>query len=152
MFWFVLFLLLLGAGFFFYQKLKEVEAEIRDLQDPVEEEQPPTAVSPPVAAPAPTEPVAAASPAAEPVPTSEVVEPEAPAAAETLSAQPQGGSPLQEQIRAAVEREPGIKQTDLYQQFSAMNKKHLQQQVKALADAGQLKREKSGSTFLLYPA
>ena len=36
--------------------------------------------------------------------------------------------------------------------FADINKKQLQQLLKDLDDAGKLKREKEGSSYLLYPA
>ena len=56
------------------------------------------------------------------------------------------------EILAAVKNLPGIKQTDLYRSFSDVDKKKFQQTVKKLADAGTLKREKQGSSYILFPA
>ncbi len=58
---------------------------------------------------------------------------------------------VEEKVLAAIAKQPGIKQTELYTIFSAENKKQLQRVLKEMADNGQLKREKEGSSYLLFP-
>lgn len=147
MFWIVVLLLLAGAGFFFYQKMMAIEQEIRAEQEeesvaetekPAETEEPPVAEEkvekveeetsdPPVVTPE-VEKMAAK---AEPVDDKELT--------------------LEDEILAAVQNLPGIKQTELYSSFSDVSKKQLQQLFKEMDDSGKLKREKKGSSYLLYP-
>ena len=149
MFWFIALLLLVGAGFYFYQKMMAIEQEIRAEQ---EAEQPAPSVSEPVKEkeqePAP-EPEPEVAQDDEPDP--HVVTPEVekmtakadPVADEALS--------LEDEILAAVENLPGMKQTEIYESFTDVSKKQLQQLIKDMADSGKLKREKKGNSYLLYP-
>jgi len=59
---------------------------------------------------------------------------------------------LEDEILAAVNNLPGVKQTELYDSFTDVTKKHLQQVLKEMDDSGKLKREKKGSSYLLYPS
>ena len=146
MFWIIVLLLLAGAGFYFYQKMMEIEKEIRAEQDPdsgsaetvtetkpekvaVEQEAPEEAV---VDSPIVTPEVEKMTSKAEPV------------ADDSLS--------LEGEILAAVKNLPGVKQTEIYTSFADVNKKQLQQMLKEMDDDGKLKREKKGSSYLLYPA
>ncbi len=147
MFWFIVLLLLAGAGFYFYQKLTKIESEIRAeqdaeitrataakaQQDAPEKARDESATTKPKADPAKVEPVAE-KPTAEPVVKTE----------ET--------SELETQIVAAVVEQPGVKQTELYGKFADINKKQLQTLLKDMADNGALKRKKQGSSYSLYPA
>lgn len=134
MFWFIVLLLFVGAGFYFYQKMMTIEREIRAeqkiekahiaaVQEPDKrmEETPQKTVFDSETSPAPV----------------------VPERAETSS--------LEATIFAKVTEQPGIKQTELYPLFAATNKKQLQQSIKKMADKGVLRREKQGSSFLLYP-
>jgi len=133
MFWFILLLLLAGAGFYFYQKMMKIEREIRVEQE-VE--------------------MASDTTAQEPV-VVEDVEPETVAAVvekkEETSAGGTEQARVEERVLAEIAKQPGIKQTELYTIFSAENKKQLQRVLKEMADSGQLKREKEGSSYLLFP-
>lgn len=143
MFWFVVLLLLAGAGFYFYKKMMAIEQEIRSDQDVNEvtassesasEQEPPEAV-------ADTEEVAESPIIVSAVDkmTSKVV----PVADASFN--------LEDEVLAAVKNLPGVKQTELYESFADVNKKQLQQLLKDLDEGGKLKREKKGSSYLLYP-
>jgi len=142
MFWFIVVLLLAGAGFYFYQKMMEIEREIRTEQEvgQVVTEVPPAA---PAEKPEAVKEEEVADP---PVVTPEVEKMAAkatPVADEDMS--------LEGEILEAVNNLPGVKQTELYSSFSDVSKKQLQTLLKELDDAGKLKREKKGSSYLLYP-
>ncbi len=139
MFWFIVLLLLAGAGFYFYQKLMKIEREIRAEQETeaaraaaakdVKPEKKAVEAEPAKAAPVKAEPSAAAAPAVEPAEDSE----------------------LKSRIVAAVAGQPGLKQTELYAKFADINKKQMQQILKEMADNGALKREKKGSSYQVFP-
>jgi hypothetical protein len=142
MFWFVVLLLLVGAGFYLYQKLTAIEAEIRAEQAAEKSEVTATDGATPVRSEA--EPQEEGS--IPPVVTSEV---------EGMSAKvapvDDEGMSVEDEIIAAVANLPGIMQSDLYASFPELDKKRLQQLIKELADSGQLARYKQGSSYLLYP-
>jgi hypothetical protein len=125
MFWFILLLLIIGTGFYLQSSAREVEDEIKSLQ-----EQP------------------CATKDVKPVVESNVPPSTEP---EDLVKEPAATDPLISQIIEIVENNPGMKQTELYPQVSDVSKKVLQQTLKELADGGCLKREKNGSTYLLFP-
>jgi hypothetical protein len=141
MFWFIVILLLAGAGFYFYQKMMDIEREIRAEQEaaqasasvPVEpskkksEPEPESASDPPIVTPEVEKMTAKATPVAD----------------ESLS--------LEGEVLAAVKNLQGVKQTELYGSFTDVGKKQLQQLLKELDDSGKIKREKKGSSYLLYP-
>lgn len=133
MFWFILLLLLAGAGFYFYQKMMKIEREIRVEQE-VEMASDTMA----------QEPVVVENVGSEMVAT--VVEKK-----EETSAGGTEPARVEEKVLAEIAKQPGIKQTELYTIFSAENKKQLQRVLKEMADNGQLKREKEGSSYLLFP-
>lgn len=141
MFWFIVLLLLAGAGFFFYQKMMAIEREIRAEQeaDSAAEAGEPVKTEAPVA----EEEEDALDP--------HVVTPEVEKM--TAKAEPvdDDGLSLEDEILIAVKNLPGIKQTELYSSFSDVSKKHLQQVLKDMDDSEKLKREKKGSSYLLYP-
>ncbi|OEU72255.1 MAG: hypothetical protein BA864_10815 [Desulfuromonadales bacterium C00003093] len=133
MFWFILLLLLAGAGFYFYQKMMTIEREIRAEQE-VE--------------------MAGDTMAQEPVVVEDVASETAAAVVEKKEEASAGEiepARVEEKVLAAIAKQPGIKQTELYTIFSAENKKQLQRVLKEMADNGQLKREKEGSSYLLFP-
>lgn len=134
MFAFIVLLIVAGACFYFYQRLTALEQEIRSEQARAKA----AAVTP--------EPPASPE-KEEPAPVVEKVE-SVPASVE---AEPKESTSLEEKILAAVAEKPGMKQTELYGLFGDVDKKQLQKTVKAMADGGQLKREKKGSSYLLYP-
>jgi len=140
MFWFIVLLLLAGAGFYFYQKMMDIEREIRAEQEAGQA----------------TEEVAAAS-QPEPVPgnqssDSQIVTPEVEKMAAKAEPVVYESLSLEDEVLAAVDNLPGMKQTELYNSFADVSKKQLQLMLKEMDDAGKLKREKKGSSYLLYPA
>jgi hypothetical protein len=138
MFWFIVLLLVVGAGFYFYQKLISIEQEIHAEQEAYsaalqKAEKTPGEV--PTAKEADLE--------------EEELDPEA--ASPAVTSEPSEPISLAEMICAEVNKQTGIKQTDLYPMFATTNKKQLQRLIKELADDGRLRREKRGSSYLLYP-
>jgi len=131
MFWFIVLLLVVGAGFYFYQKLilivREIHAE-RVAYTVVLQKAEKT----------PEEVPEAKEPDPETIPTAVI---------------PEQGEPtsLAEMICVEVNNQAGIKQTDLYPMFASTNKKQLQRLIKELSDDGRLRREKLGSSYLLFP-
>jgi|GEM_PF-763121 len=143
MFWFIVLLLVVGAGFYFYQKLSTIEREIRAEQEAEKEG---AAAAQPVdtvkEAPEPRQKEASDPP----IVSSEVEKmaaKAAPVADDSFS--------LEDEVLVAVNNLPGMKQTELYSSFPDVDKKRLQQLIKNLADAGRLKREKQGSSYVLHP-
>jgi hypothetical protein len=123
MFWFILLLLVIGTGFYLNSCAHEVERDIKALREQVY-------------VPEKVE-LAELSVAVEDAPHAD-------------SGQV-GADLLATRILGIVAANPGMKQTMLYPQLADVAKKVLQQQVKGLADGGRLVREKSGSSYLLYP-
>lgn len=138
MFWFIVLLLILGAGFYVYQKLMAIEREIRAEQ---EAEQTGSDVIE-----AETE-----DEMTEELSDPPVVTPEVESMAAKAKPVPDGKLDLDEEILIAVKNMPGMKQTELYSSFADVNRKRLQQLLKEMDDAGQIKREKQGSSYLLFP-
>ena len=134
MFWFIILLLVIGAGFYFYQKMMTIEREIHAEQE-IEKARV-VAVQEPEKQPEETPPNTVFDSENSPAP----VEPER-AEASTLEAT----------ISVEVTKQPGIKQTELYPLFADTNRKQIQKLIKEMADKGVLRREKQGSSFLLYP-
>ena len=133
MFAFIVLLIVAGACFYFYQRLTALEQEIRAEQARAKA----AAVTPePPAGPEKEEPAP-------------VVEPIEPVSVEEESKEPES---LEEKILAVVAKNSGMKQTELYGMFGDIDKKLLQRTLKEMADSGQLKREKKGNSYLLYPA
>ena len=132
MFWFIVLLLFVGGGFYIYQKLMAIEREIR-LEQEAEQQQ------------------MSLSQAAEPDPLSggQTVRPETSADLEPSEHMP--STSVAGGIMAAVASKPGIRQTELYMHIKEIDKKRLQQTLKEMADRGQIRREKKGSSYLLYP-
>ena len=134
MFWFIVLLLVVGAGFYFYQKMMAIEREIRAEQVAANEH-----VSP--------------EPEPEPEPenlAADVFKPTSSARESQPAAAVQGRTAIEEAIMSVVAEKPGIKQTDLYPLFADTGKKQLQKLIKNMADNGVLRREKQGSSYLLY--
>ena len=131
MFWFIILLLVAGAGFYFYQKLISIEREIHAEQEAY------NATLQKAEKPLEDAPVETSSD------LEDVSVAQTPESQEPLS--------LEEAILAEVSKQAGAKQVDLYRLFSATNKKQLQKLIKGLADDGRLRREKQGSSYLLYP-
>ena len=134
MFAFIVLLIVAGACFYFYQRLTALEQEIRAEQA--------------------REKAAAVSPEPRGVPVEEVAtvaDPVVESVEETPGVVDVAQS-LEASIVAEVEKKPGMKQPELYKLFTDINKKQLQKIVKAMADGGQLKREKQGNSYCLFPA
>ncbi len=138
MFCFVVLLVLIGAGFYFYQKLIAIEAEIRSERNV----ECPTSVKPQQPE---TSPVVVNNIETEPEVDSSVVF----AAGENLAST---SSSFEAAIVNTVTGQEGMKQTALYPLFPNTSKKQIQQVVKEMADNGILRREKKGSSYLLYVA
>ncbi len=131
MFWFIILLLVVGAGFYFYQKLISIEREIYAEQ----------------------EAYSAALQKAEKLPEDVPAEKDSNSEKSSSAVTSERGEPtsLAEMICAEVNKQAGIKQTDLYPLFADTGKKQLQRLIKELTDDGRLRREKQGSSYLLYP-
>ncbi len=134
MFWFIILLLVIGAGFYFYQKIISIEREIHAEQElaaahnvPAQETEKQPAVAPQM-----TVFDSGSSP-------------------ETVAQKRTDPTTLEKTILEEVTKQAGIKQTDIYPLFAATNKKQLQKLIKEMADNGKLKREKKSSSYLLYP-
>ncbi len=159
MLWFIVLLLLAGAGFFFYQKLTTIEREIRAEQDAeaaragdisdTSSEQKASGESTEAAQPATPKEEVVAEPE---VSDSPIVTPEVEKLTAKVEPVPDAAMSLEDEVLAAVNNMPGVKQTDMYSSFADVDKKQLQQLFKDMADDGRLKREKKGSSYLLYPA
>ncbi|MFK5925827.1 MAG: hypothetical protein QM483_04260 [Desulfuromusa sp.] len=137
MFVFIVLLIVAGACFYFYQRLAALEQEIRAEQARAKA----TAVTP-----EPQKSTKEDSSSA----ILDQVKP-APAPVQKVLVAMSKETSLEESIIAAVTKTSGIKQTELYKLFAEADKKQLQKLVKRMADNGLLKREKQGSSFLLYP-
>ena len=138
MFAFIVLLIVAGACFYFYQRLTALEQEIRAEQARARAAA--VAAEPPKSTENET-----------PNPFEEKVEPVS-VPVEEVVAEPAEPVTLEEAILAEVAKNSGMKQTELYGMFGDTDKKQLQRIVKELADSGQLKREKQGNSYLLYPA
>ncbi|WP_029917624.1 hypothetical protein [Pelobacter seleniigenes] len=130
MFGFLILLLVLGGGFYFYQRLKALEAEIRAEQA--------------TATPSPSH-SDDASPKAEPARPAGQVHPLVVERAEQTPAS------AEEIVLAAVRKNPGLRQTDLYGQVATLGNRQLQVLLKEMAEQGRLQRKKQGSSYLLFP-
>ena len=144
MFWFIVLLLIAGAGFYFYQKLTTIEREIRAEQEAEKEG---VAASPAVNT-VKSEPERRQEEVSDPPIVSSEVERMA------VKATPVSGEPLslEDEVLSAVNNLPGVMQAELYNSFPDVDKKRLQQVFKELADSGKLRREKQGSSYVLHPA
>ena len=132
MFWFIVLLLCIGAGFYFYQKMMSIEQEIRAEQELEKANSP--AVQEPKKHP-------------EESPKTTIFDSE-----NDLAVVIQEPVTIEETILAEVLKNPGLKQTDLYQLPVETSKKQMQKLLKEMADNGKIKRGKKGSSYLLYPA
>lgn len=152
MFAFVVLLVVIGACFYFYQKITALEQEIRAEQAraKVAAAQPQVPPTPQVKEPV-VEKVKPAEPAAEPVAPVKA-KPAAKTKAATKGKKPAEDKNLKDAVAAAVAKAPGMKQPELYKIFADTHRKQLQRAVKDLAESGKIKRKKQGNTFLLYPS
>ena len=117
MFWFIVLLLVVGAGFYFYQKLISIEREIHAEQEAYNVTAEEAEESPVDVPPAPVD---------------------AGSSLESIASENTEPTSFEEAIIAEVVRQAGIKQTDLYPLFADVNKKQLQRLIKELADNGRL--------------
>ncbi len=152
MFWFIVFLLMVGAVFYMYQNLKTMEKEIREEQLRAKEmsrQQKDTEVK---ATPEPKTAVTVEEMPADPQKNPEPAE----AAVEKnddseVSMQVKDDSTEEgNEIISLIKANPGIKQTELYAKVTSMTTKQAQQSLKKMADAGEIKREKVGSSYKLF--
>ncbi|MCW8859102.1 MAG: hypothetical protein OQK97_05295 [Deltaproteobacteria bacterium] len=133
MFWFIVLLLIVGAGFYFYQKMMTIEREIRAEQDGEiltqgEDEK------------------------------AAVVADQQPAPAEINddftainNIKELLADSLESLLQQQINQKPGMAQSDIYSIFPDVSKKKLQQVLKEMADEGRIKRKKQGSSYLLSP-
>ncbi len=135
MFWFIILLLIVGGGFYFYQKMMVIEREIRAEQDAEKSNI--------------CETVENDNHSEDTDPHGTVFDTENELSAGTSEKEEM--TSLEKSLLLEVSKQPGLKQTDLYLLFADTNKKQMQQVLKGLADRKILKREKRGSSFLLYP-
>lgn len=168
MFWFIILLLVIGAGFFFYQKMMVIEREIRadmdaqlssvgttqePLTDDAESEvKKDTDVEPDVAAEPDNSPVVPPETVEETAEDNPIVIPEVEKMVAKIAPVEDEAMSLEDEILAAVTNLPGIKQTELYDSFTDVERKQLQKLIRDMDEAGKLKREKQGTSYLLYPA
>ena len=129
MFWFIVFLLMLGAVFYMYQNLKTMEKEIREEQLREKE------LSSQPKAPEPEPAV---------VKVEEKIQPSGDSDNNSVAATEDN------EIVALIKANPGIKQTELYTRVETFNTKQVQQMLKKMADAGEIKRQKEGSSYKLF--
>ena len=128
LFFILLLIALIVAGYYVYQRLITIEHEIRAEQrsriDPED------------------------SPSADVKIESSASEPES----KVDDSGAQGEEPgVKEQIRLAVEETPGLAQTELYAKFPDQDRRELQKLLRELDQSGQLRRDKKGSSYRLYP-
>lgn len=133
MFWIVVFLLLLGGTFYFYQKMKALEQQIR-AEQALEKA---SYQSESAAADSATELTSAA-----------------PTPARTVPAAPASGEPsvetVSDPVLHAIESQPGVLQADIYAQLHEFNKRQVQQMIRQLVEDGKVRRERAGSSYQLY--
>ena len=141
MFSFIVLLVVIGASFYFYQKLTALEQEIR-----AEQARARAAAAPPLESPKSS---VDSSPHTifDEVETPSGAVAEAPSESAAVTAE---GGGLEKAIIAEVAKNPAMKQTELYQVFPETDRKQLQTLVKELADGGKIKRQKQGNSYLLY--
>jgi predicted DNA repair protein MutK len=126
MFWFIVFLLMLGAVFYMYQNLRTIEKEILEEQQKEKEES-----------------CQNKDPEPKPVTLHAV---DAVKSHIDSDNQPEADN----ELIALIKANPGIKQTELYARISEGNTKQVQQMLKKMSDGGEIRREKEGSSYRLY--
>ena len=127
LFFILLLIAFIAAGYYVYQRLLKVEREIRADQHALVEEDDSVIKSDlePVA-PEPAQKVAESDPIAEDV-------------------------GLNDQIMLVVEASPGLAQAEIYDKFPGTDRRELQKLLRQLDQTGQLRREKKGSSYRIYP-
>ena len=135
MFWFIVLLLFVGAGFYFYQKMMAIEREIRAEQEAGN-----------------IHVTTTASPESQTMetPQNTIFDSESSSSVDVTDTVE--SISMEDAVIAEVTKQPGLKQTELYLVFTDISKKQLQKLIKDMTDRGVLKREKQGSSYLLYPA
>lgn len=151
MFWFVILLLIVGGCFFLYQKMMEIEREIRAEQEAQQPDSEKSAPPPVVKKDEPEEKEAPKEAVVDDGINPPLVTPEVESMVAKTETVADESLSLEDEILNAIKNMPGVKQTDLYTSFADVSKKRLQQLLKEMDDNGQLKREKKGSSYLLYP-
>lgn len=61
------------------------------------------------------------------------------------------GVPLDDRLREAVRKEPGILQTTLYERFPEVKSRVMQQTLLNMDREGRLRRTREGGSYALYP-
>lgn len=127
LFFILLLIAFIVAGYYIYQRLLKVEREIRaDQRALVDEDD--SVIEPDVV----------------PVPPKSVLKvADSDALLEAVG--------LKEQITSVVEGSPGLAQVEIYDKFPDENRRELQKLLRQLDQGGQLRREKKGSSYRIYP-
>ena len=133
MFWFILFLVLLGAGFYFYQRMTALERQIRAEQALEKEHQ--QAQQPGTASGA--GPVSGAEKTSRTVPAS-------------TASDEQSVDTAQDPVFSVIHSQPGVLQADIYDQLPQFSKRQTQQMIRQLVKDGKIRRERTGSSYQLY--
>lgn len=129
MYWFFILLLLalIGFGYYVYQRLIEIEREIRADQRALVDE---------ADTPAPDQ-----SPSPVPEPQEESI----------IKVAVAGTDGLTGRILGQVKETPGLSQADLYAHFPDEDRRDLQKLLRKLDQQKELRREKKGNSYQLYP-
>ena len=133
MFWFILFLVVLGAGFYFYQRMTTLERQIR-VEQALEKERQDSELS----TTTPATEVASA-----PVTTSKT-------ASASIPPGDQSVDKGQDPVLMAIHSQPGVLQADIYDQLPQFNRRQIQQMIRQLVEDGKVRREREGSSYQLY--
>jgi len=163
---FVLSLLIVAVICYFgYQKIRELERDIRRVKEEKADKPNPVEIKP-----APTKPAVAKKvpeKTATPKATKKTPEKKAPKPAETKPAaaakktaakavepvkEAVVESDLEGRLLQQIAAQPGLKQTELYSLFPGEDRRGLQAILLQLDKAGKLRREKDKGSYLVYPA
>lgn len=160
---FVLSLIIVAVICYFgYQKIRELERDIRQVKEQKADKPTPVEIKPTAAAPQPepkaNKPAPVAKAAKKPTPAK--TKKPAPAAkkASPKTAKPQKKEAvgevagLEDRLLQQVAAQPGMKQTEFYPLFPDEDRRVLQATLLSLDKAGKIRREKDKGTYLLYPA
>ncbi len=127
LFFILLLIAFIVAGYYVYQRLLKIEREIRADQHSLVEEDDSVIESD-------IEPVS-------PEPAQKVEDSDA--LSEDIG--------LNDQIVLVVEGSPGLAQAEIYDKFPNEDRRELQKLLRQLDQAGRLRREKKGSSYRIYP-